>query len=48
MTMQVNTYINASIYGRVQRVLVLAIHRGGAIDVECADGRCFRISGLGV
>lgn len=42
----VGTYINTSIYGSPERVLVLAIHPMGTIDVQRADGQCFRVSGL--
>jgi len=44
--MKIGNYITTTIYGRAVRVLVLAIHRGGAIDVQRADGRCFRVSGV--
>ena len=43
--MKIGDYINTTIYGPPVRVLVLAIHRG-AIDVQRADGQCFRVSGL--
>jgi hypothetical protein len=44
--MKIGDYITATIYGRAVRVKVLAIHTAGTIDVERADGQCFRISGL--
>lgn len=33
-------------FPRVGRAEVLAIHPAGTIDVQAADGRCYRISGL--
>ena len=43
--MKIGDYITTTIYGHPVRVLVLAIHRG-AIDVQRADGKCFRVSGV--
>jgi hypothetical protein len=44
--MKIGDYINISIYGASQRVLVLKIHAFGTVDVQRADGKCFRVSGL--
>jgi hypothetical protein len=44
--MKTGDYITTTIYGRAVRVLILAVHPAGTIDVQCADGRCFRVSGL--
>jgi hypothetical protein len=44
--MKIGDYINVSIYGAPQRVLVLKIHAFGTVDVQRADGQCFRVSGL--
>jgi hypothetical protein len=44
--MKIGDYITTTIYGRVTRVKVLVIHAAGTIDVECANGACFRVSGL--
>jgi hypothetical protein len=46
--MKIGDYITATIYGCATRVKVLAIHAAGTIDVERADGRCFRVSGLSI
>jgi hypothetical protein len=46
--MKPGDYITTLIYGRAVRVFVLAIHRGGSIDVQRSDGKCFRISGVTV
>jgi hypothetical protein len=46
--MKPGNYITTTIYGHAVRVLVLAVHRGGSIDVQRADGKCFRISGVTV
>lgn len=43
---KVNDYIKLSIYGRPEKVKVLAVHSFHTIDVQRADGRCFRVSGL--
>ena len=47
-TMKIGDYIFTTIYGRTERCKVLAIHSGGTVDVECLNGRCFRISGLAI
>lgn len=44
--MKIGDYITTTIYGHSVRVLVLAIHAAGTIDVQRADGKCFRVSGL--
>ena len=44
--MQVGQYIHISLYGRMERVRILAVHRAGAIDVQRSDGNCYRVSGL--
>lgn len=46
--MSIGDYIYTTIYGRTERCKVLAIHAGGTVDVECPDGRCFRVSGLAI
>jgi hypothetical protein len=38
--------IKLSVYGALQTVTVLAVHKFGTIDVETASGNCFRITGL--
>lgn len=39
--------INVSIYGHMERCLLLRDHGYGTIDVQrLSDGRCFRVSGL--
>jgi hypothetical protein len=38
--------IQMSVYGRLQTVTVLAVHKFGTIDVETESGACFRVSGL--
>lgn len=43
---QPGTTITVSIYGRPRLVTVLRVHPAGTIDVQCVDGRCFRVSGL--
>lgn len=43
--MKVNEYIITAIYGHLIRVKVLALHPFGTIDVQRADGQCFRITG---
>ena len=37
---------NMHIFGKVQRVTILAVHGLGTVDVETESGKCFRISGL--
>jgi hypothetical protein len=44
--MKIGDIITTTIYGRAVRVKVLAIHAAGTIDVQRADGQCFRVSGL--
>ena len=44
--MRIGQYIHISLYGRMERVLVLAIHRAGTIDVQRSNGACYRVSGL--
>lgn len=34
------------IFGKVQRVTILAVHQFGTVDIETESGKCFRISGL--
>ena len=38
--------VTVEIYGRKYVATLLAIHPHGTIDVQLADGRCFRVSGL--
>ena len=44
--MKTGDYITTTIYGKAQRVLVLAVYAAGTIDVQRADRQCFRVSGL--
>ena len=46
--MKINDTINVTIYGKQCSVKVLKIHPFGTVDVELSNGKCFRISGLGV
>ena len=46
--MKIGDYITISLYGKTQRVRVIAVYPFGTVDVERADGECFRVSGLGV
>jgi hypothetical protein len=46
-TMQVNQTLTLHLFGRPERVRILAIRRAGTVDVErLSDGKCFRVSGL--
>jgi hypothetical protein len=38
--------IQASIYDRVYDAKIIAVHDFGTLDVELANGQCFRITGL--
>lgn len=44
--MRVGQYIHIRLYGRMERVRVLAVRRAGTIDVQRSDGNCYRVSGL--
>lgn len=44
--MKTGDYITTTIYGKAQRVLVLAVYPAGTVDVQREDGQCFRVSGL--
>lgn len=44
--MKIGDYITTTVYGKPVRVLVLKIHPSGTVDVQRADGQCFRVSGL--
>jgi hypothetical protein len=44
--MKAGQYIHISLYGRLERVRILAVHRAGTIDVQRSDGACYRVSGL--
>ena len=44
--MKKGQYVYVSIYGRMQRVLILAVRHGGTIDVQTSTGHCYRVSGL--
>ena len=44
--MKAGQYIHLALYGHMQRVLILAVHRAGTIDVQRSDGACYRVSGL--
>ena len=39
-------YIRLALFDHYERVRILAIHRGGTIDVLRYDGRQFRVSGF--
>ena len=46
-TMQVNQTLTMHLFGRPERVRILAVRRAGTVDVErLSDGKCFRVSGL--
>jgi hypothetical protein len=34
------------IFGKVQQVTILAVHKFGTMDIELESGKCFRVSGL--
>ena len=34
------------IFGKIQQVTILAVHKFGTMDIELESGKCFRISGL--
>ena len=38
--------IKLSVYGTLQTVTVLAVHKFGTIDVETESGACYRVTGL--
>lgn len=38
--------IKMSVFGKLQTVTVLAVHKFGTIDIETATGACFRVTGL--
>ncbi len=38
--------IKLHVYGRLQTVTVLAVHKFGTVDVETESGACYRVSGL--
>lgn len=44
--MKIGDYITVQVYGAPARVLVLKIHPFGTVDVQRADGLCFRVTGL--
>ena len=45
--MQANQVITMYLFGRPERVRILAVRRAGTVDVErLSDGKCFRVSGL--
>lgn len=45
--MQVNRTLVMHLFGRPERVRILAVRRAGTVDVErLSDGKCFRVSGL--
>jgi hypothetical protein len=44
--MKINDIIKLPVYGKLVSVRVIAIHAFGTIDVQRADGSCFRITGL--
>jgi hypothetical protein len=44
--MKAGQYIHINLFGRLERVLILAVRRAGTIDVQRSDGQCYRVSGL--
>ena len=47
MIMKVNQTLTMHLFGRPERVRILAVRRAGTVDVErLSDGRCVRVSGL--
>ena len=46
--MKPGQFIRLALFDHYERVRILAIHRGGTIDVLRSDGRCFRVSGLSI
>jgi len=34
------------IFGKVQQVTILAVHKFGTLDIQLESGKCFRVSGL--
>ena len=45
--MKIGGYIKTSIYGRMQTVVIVAVHNAGTVDVMTKDKKYFRVSGLG-
>lgn len=47
--MRVGDVLVMQIYGKDEKCEVLVVHPHGTVDVErLSDGKCFRVSGLGV
>jgi len=38
--------IKTSIFGRIVEGKILAVHPFGTVDIEIANGNCYRVSGL--
>ena len=38
--------IKTSIFGRIVEGKILAVHPFGVVDIEIANGNCYRVSGL--
>ena len=38
--------IKTSIFGRMVEGKILAVHPFGTVDIEIANGNCYRVSGL--
>jgi len=34
------------IFGKIQKVTILAVHPMGTLDIETESGKCFRVSGF--
>ena len=45
-TLYPGSLIRVTLYGHVQTVRVLRVLPAGTVDVQRADGACFRLSGL--
>ena len=45
-TMKIGQTITVSIYGKNQKVKIVAIHDFGTVDIETKEGNYFRLSGL--
>ncbi len=45
-TLYPGSLIRVALYGHVQTVRVLRVLPAGTVDVQRADGACFRLSGL--
>jgi hypothetical protein len=34
------------IFGKIQKVTILAVRPAGTLDIELTDGKCYRVSGF--